>query len=562
MFRVLIIEDDKVTRRILCNAISGRGHDVKGVDTAEEALELMKQSPVQWLIVDVNLPGMSGLEFCRRVRSMPQGEYFYILVGTVEGRPEDLHAILNAGANDYIAKPYSPSLLGVRLTIAEEQVRQLGARRQAEERLLFLATHDPLTGLSNRNGLEAHLKDILQQSRNGQPGCVLYLDLDNFKAVNDTLGHGAGDRLLTQVADILRDIVRKEDAVIRFGGDEFILILRNADSNTAGLVAQRAIDTLGGMLFTQGGHSFRIGASIGIAEARIARDTEHLLSLADAACYAAKSRGKNRIEVYNSDTREIQSLVSDSDWVTRIRTGAAERQLQLWYQPVINSFKGDIVFQEGLLRYIPPGVDEPVAAVEFLPAMLRQKQVAWLDNFVLTQACETLEKYPQMRLSINVSTSLFTDTNAKVRLMKQLERLGENARRLILEITETEIFLDLKTAGEFMHVLKKSGCLLALDDFGKSVSTFSQLRSLPIDFVKIDGSIIQQIIREPFYRTLAQSILELSIHQGCQVVAECVENEQIRATAAEMGIHCLQGHAIAWPTMEPLAAMPASPTSP
>jgi PleD family two-component response regulator len=241
--KALIVEDDPGTRLLLGRMLTDRGYDVVACPSAEEAIKAYNTAFYPLFFLDLFLPGMDGFSFCRWIRSQPDGDQHLILVGTASDRKEDLQKILDAGADDYITKPYQADVLEVRLVIARQRVRNIETRttleanlRQERERLRYLATHDPLTKLLNRAMLMETLEDAIQAAREGDRSALIYVDLDNFKLINDSLGHTVGDKVLAEVAAVLQRSIRDHDVSFRLGGDEFAILLRDIDLGNATLI--------------------------------------------------------------------------------------------------------------------------------------------------------------------------------------------------------------------------------------------------------------------------------------------------------------------------------------
>ncbi len=549
--RVLVVEDDRPTRMLLERIIHARGHEVVGCESAEIALERLEKEFFPMITLDIQLPGMSGLELSRLLRSREDGSYCYILVGTGNNRPEDLREILEAGADDYIGKPYNPGLLDVRLTVAEAAVKEIARRKRLEEELQFLARHDPLTRLFNRSQLEPGMAAALEAARAGKPGVVLYLDLDNFKIINDTLGHDTGDKLLLEVAASLESLARPGDVLVRFGGDEFVLILPDCTMPDAVRLAESIIAKIEAVAFVAEGRTFRVGASIGAALMDGSKDAGEVMGNADAACYAAKARGRNRVEVHRLETSEISQLIADTDWSSRIRDAMRDGSLQLWFQPVVNLAAQTIKFQEVLLRYVDPRCEEPVNPAVFLSAMRRCGQSTKLDRFVIAKAFEALAVNPGLSVSINISGALFGEETYCDFVESMLANSGISSDRVIFEITENELIPNLQNASGAIKRLQAIGCRFGLDDFGSGFSSLMYLKSLPIDFLKIEGTFIRDLENQPFNQAALRAIRIITDAMEIETVAEFVETADELELVRQIGIPYAQGHFIAIPRSTP-----------
>lgn len=536
---------------LLERIIHSRGHEVVGCESAEVALERLRSEFFPLITLDIQLPGMSGLELCRLLRSEPYGSHCYILVATGNSRPEDLREILDAGADDYIAKPYNPGLLDVRLTVAEAAVGEIARRKQLEAELKFLAQHDPLTRLYNRSRLEPALDSAIAIAKQNTPGAVLYLDLDNFKIINDTLGHDAGDKLLLQVATVLKSVTRPHDVLVRFGGDEFVLILPACFLDEGMRIASSIVERVEEIVFTADERTFRVGASVGLAVIDGMLAGSEVMGNADAACYAAKARGRNRVEIHREETSEIAQLITDTDWSTRIKDAMRDGSLQLWFQPIYSLPRQEIFFQEMLLRYVDPRSGEPVNPAVFLSAIRRFGQTTKLDRFVITKSFEALASNHSLSVSINISGSLFGDDTYCEFVESMLSNSGIDPRRIFFEITENELIPNLQGASGSIERLQALGCRFGLDDFGSGFSSLTYLKTLPIDFLKIDGAFVRDLPNQPFNQAVLQALKIISEKINVETVAEFVETEEELNLLKEIGITCAQGHFLARPRSKP-----------
>jgi len=557
---VLVIEDDRPTRLLLERMIRSRGHDVHGCESAEDGAALLRSRFFPLIVLDIQLPGMSGLEFSRLLRQQPFGRFFYVLAGTGNNRPDDLKEILDAGADDYIAKPYHPGLLDVHLAVAEAAVKDIAERPRLEFDLEFLADHDPLTKLFNRRRLPAAVGEALDIAREGLPGALLYIDLDNFKVVNDTLGHDAGDRLLLSVADILRSGVRDSDVLVRFGGDEFVIILPDCSVNDAMRIGEDLREQVENLVFAESGRSFRIGASIGVTPIDGQRSATDIIALADAACYAAKARGRNRVELHSEDDMSLATLVADTDWSTRIKNAMADKSLQLYFQPVVSFSERKILCHEVLVRLNDHPEIEAVHPAAFMTSVQRSGQAARLDRFVIANAVEVLGGETDTCLSVNISGSSFAAVDFSEFVGTLLSAHGVEPSRIIFELTENEVISNLPAAISTMSALKALGFRFALDDFGAGTSSLNYLKSLPIDLIKIDGTFICELEGDPFNQAVVHAVRALSSALKIPMVAEHIESQSVYDYLKEIGVEYAQGYLIGEPRRRPFLASDLFPT--
>lgn len=549
--KVLVVEDDRPTRLLLERMIRARGHDVHGCDSAEQARELLGQTFFPLIVLDIQLPGMSGLDFSRLLRKEQQGRYYYILAGTGNNRPDDLREILEAGADDYIGKPYHPGLLDVRLAVAEAAVKDIAERRRLENDLEFLAEHDPLTKLYNRRRLPLSVGDAVAEARGGKPGALLYIDLDNFKVVNDTLGHEAGDRLLLTVADILRSTVREGDVLVRFGGDEFVIVLPDCTVPNALNIGEGLRENIENMVFSESGRSFRVGASIGVTPIDGTREAPDVIGVADAACYAAKAGGRNRVELYREAGGALEALIVDTDWSSRIKNAMKEGTLEIYFQPVVSTVNRSILCHEVLLRLTDRPDSPPVHPAAFMSSVHRSGQAAKLDRFVITSAAEALVKNPDIHLSINISGSSFATADFADFVEGVLSQYSVGPDRMIFELTENEVISNLHEAQALMSTLRKRGFRFALDDFGTGTSSLNYLKSLPIDMIKIEGSFIRYLAEDRFNQAIVRAVQALASALKIPIVAEYVESSVTFDLLTKMGVEYVQGYLAGEPRTTP-----------
>lgn len=548
---VLVVEDDRPTRLLLERMIRARGHDVQGCDSAEGALEMLRERFFPLIVLDIQLPGISGLEFSRLLRNHPLGRHFYILVGTGNNRPHDLKEILDAGADDYIAKPYHPGLLDVRLAVAEAAVMDITERRRLEHDLEFLAEHDPLTKLFNRRRLPAAVGEAVNLAQEGRPGALLYIDLDNFKVVNDTLGHDAGDRLLLAVADILRGSVRADDVLVRFGGDEFVITLPDCSTADALRIGEILREKLENLVFAEGGRSFRIGASVGVAPIDGSKPPADVIGVADAACYAAKARGRNRVELHSEEDSALATLLADADWSTRIKNAMLDGTLDIYFQPIVAMHGREILFHEVLLRLADRPASDPIHPGAFLTSVQRSGQAERLDRYVIARSIQALASHPGLHLSINISGGSFATEDFISFVRGLLAQHHVEPERIIFELTENEVITNIPQAVEKMHTLRESGFRFALDDFGAGTSSLNYLKSLPINMIKVDGSFVRHLDTEPFNEAVVRAVHALASSLGIPTVAEYVEKQEVYDLLCEIGIEYAQGFLLGQPRTTP-----------
>ena len=555
---ILIVEDDSSTRSLLTQLLTTRGHHPVACVSAEQAMEAYRQSFFSLVLLDLFLPGLSGFEFCRWLRDQHDGDRPYVLVGTSSKEARDLRQILDAGADDYLAKPYGPDLLDVRLAVAEQALKTRAARRQAEEelhqereRLAYLATRDSLTKLHNRAHFSTAVEAAVAAAGPGNlNGALFYIDLDNFKIVNDSLGHAAGDRLLVQIAYLLRNAVRAHDTVARFGGDEFVILQEAVTLPEARLAAERLRGRVSDFVFCDSGKTFHIGVSVGVAAFNGQTHAEHVIAAADSACYAAKARGRNRVELAQGSEGELAQLRNDSAWATRIKQALKNNAFELWFQPVINLETEWVEFHEALIR-LRTEEGEIVEPALFLPAAERFHMAGEIDRRVIKLALRHLAADPALHLAINLSGQSVSDISLPEFIRKSFAAASVLPGRATFEITETAVISNLAVARAMMAKLREEGFRFALDDFGAGFSSFSYLKNLAVDFLKIDGSFIRDLISEPINMAFVKVMNDIARHLRVRAVAEHVESAEALKALRGIGVHFAQGYHFSPPAPKP-----------
>jgi len=423
--------------------------------------------------------------------------------------------------------------------------------RRLTRALSYQASHDALTGLINRREFDTRLqRAVLSAQAQAATHALLYLDLDQFKVVNDTCGHQAGDRLLRDVTGLLQTRVRAADTLARLGGDEFGMLLERCSLEQATRIAESVRQALHEYRFVRGASALSVGASVGVVE--IKSDTENvasIMSAADIACYAAKEGGRNRVHVYEAGG--VSNRHREMHWVARVTRAAEENHLELFFQPIV-AIGAQVApgFHELTVRL--RGDDgELVPPSEFIPAAERYNVMSVIDRWVVRQAVELLRDrqrrgVPLPILAVNLSG---TSLNEQSFLEFALHSVGDAriAAALCFEITETAAVTNLTDAIRFMRELQARGCRFALDDFGSGISSFLYLKTLPVDFLKIDGQFIRHIADDPVDRSMVEAICKVGKALGIATVAESVETAAVLAELERLGVDFVQGYYMARP---------------
>jgi diguanylate cyclase (GGDEF)-like protein len=434
-------------------------------------------------------------------------------------------------------------------TLAKDIERALQARLEAEQDLVWLADHDPLTNLYNRRRFQEVCDRILTLSvRYRRSGALLFLDLDQFKFVNDLNGHQAGDALLLLVASSLKDSVRQSDVLARLGGDEFALVLPEADAEQAVFTANKLLHDLKQVEFSAGGRRHRIACSIGIAMFPGHGDNlNDLLANADMAMYQAKEAGGERWHMYAPDEQAKELLATRARWREQINQALLEDAFELHYQPIHDIRAGHVTRYETLVR-MRDTRGELVFPDNFIPVAEQSGQIHQIDRWVIAKAIEQIGRSQDLVLSVNLSGRVLDDPSLLAWFHDELRNSGIDPARLVVEITETAAVANVQDAIAFMREIKALGCRFALDDFGSGFSSFTYLKQLPVDIVKIDGVFIQNLATSGDDQLFVKALTDVAKGLGKTTVAEFVENAETLALLRAFGVDYAQGYFIGRPS--------------
>lgn len=428
--------------------------------------------------------------------------------------------------------------------------------RHAQHLLSYHATHDALTGLVNRREFERRLADLLVRAKTlGQQHALCYIDLDQFKVINDTSGHAVGDKLLRQLTYLLQESMRDSDTLARLGGDEFGILLENCPLDRALRIAENLRHVIKDFRFAWEGHYFDLGASIGLVPVNAdSVSPEEVLSEADAACYAAKEKGRNRIQVFQPGNLELAKRHGEMQWVSRIKEALKQDRFHLYYQ-AIQSLNGDGMLHGEILLRLTDENDKLVPPMDFIPAAERYNLMPAIDAWVVRTSVKTIAgcliRRPalsdMMIFNINLSGATLCEGNFETYILDQLACYGVPPQCVCFEITETAAVSNLEQAARLIKSLKAKGCRFALDDFGTGLSSFAYLKELPVDYLKIDGSFVHIMHTDPVAYAMVQAINTVGHVMGIQTIAEYVENEEILGKLRELDVDFAQGYAVGRP---------------
>jgi diguanylate cyclase (GGDEF)-like protein/PAS domain S-box-containing protein len=430
--------------------------------------------------------------------------------------------------------------------------RDVTEERKLAQQLSHQATHDTLTGLVNRPEFERRLSHLLESANPHVPHALLYLDLDQFKVVNDTCGHAAGDDLLRQISALLRTKLRARDTLARLGGDEFGVLLEHCNVNEAKRIADSLRELLQGFRFGWNDRSFTIGVSIGLVPITQAGETlAGVFSAADSSCYAAKEKGRNRVHVYRAEDAVLAQRDGEMRWMPRIQEALADERFRLYYQPILPcSDTPDGVHGEILIRMLDEA-GHIVLPGAFLPAAERYGLMLALDRWVVKRSLGALSAASDIggdvMFAINISGQSLGAADFLDYVTDQMDATRVAPSKLCFEITETSAVSELAHALRFIDTLKGLGCRFALDDFGTGLSSFSYLKTLPVDYLEIDGVFVTGLVADDIDHAMVEAVHHVGHMMGLKTIAEWVESPEILVKLRQIGVNYGQGHALGQP---------------
>lgn len=432
--------------------------------------------------------------------------------------------------------------------------RDITESKRIAGELAYHSTHDILTGLINRHEFERRARDLLRRVvGSSKDHALLYMDVDQFKVVNESLGHEAGDRLLVDLTEVIRQALRDSDELARLGGDEFGALLSGCPLDEANAIAQRVLKAVQSFRFRWDDKTLSVSISIGVVGVR--REIENLtalLSAADTACYAAKERGRGRVQVYRPDDLDMQRARGELSWATRINDALEHDRFTLYYQKIVpvaaGRKSGNGARYEVLLRMI--GADgTKIQPGLFIPAAERYGLMPAVDRRVVTRVFRQMAALKEEgdQVSVNLSGTSLSEEGMSDFIREQLTRYKLAPQRICFEITETSAIANLSRALTFIRDLRELGCRIALDDFGVGMSSFNYLKMLSVDYLKIDGAFIRDLAHNPLDCAMTEAINKVGHIKGIQTIAECVESGEALAKLSELGVNFAQGFYIHHP---------------
>ncbi|WP_171040681.1 putative bifunctional diguanylate cyclase/phosphodiesterase [Marinobacter alexandrii] len=551
--RVLLIEDSEDDTFLLLRALKKGGIEpyYRVVDSESAMEAALMEETWDMVITDHSLPGFTSFRVLELSRQYAP-ELPVIIVSGLIGEDVAVSA-MKAGAQDYIMKDNLSRLIpAINREMREVSIRL--AKKRAESTLEHMAYHDSLTDLVNRREFERQLVQSLHDSRKSARECVLlYLDLDQFKIINDTCGHMAGDELLKQLSKVLGQRLRTSDTLARLGGDEFGVLLRNCDVVDARKVAENLCKEVREYRFVWEDKPFAVSLSVGmVIMGSNYKTASELLSHADLACYAAKDRGRDNVQVYETSDLNMQQRQRDMHWTSRLQSALQTNDFFLYHQEMIplQEASADGFRTEFLVRLrdgddtVPPGA--------FIPAAERFGLMPRIDRRVIELAFAYLDRTGLGREStgtffINLSGSSLSDGELFHFINSKVQEYSILPTRICFEITETSAIAHLNDTIGFIERARHEGFEFALDDFGTGMSSFTYLKALPIDYLKVDGGFIQNLLDDPIDMGIVDACNRIGHAAGLKTIAEFVESDEVKDCLIKLGFDYAQGYGIKMP---------------
>ena len=548
VLRALVVDDDPVHRVVFQAILGKRGIDAEFAENGEDGLGLFQENPHDILLLDRNLPGMSGLEMTRRIRSMAMDPYPQILLITGTGGEEILEEALDSGVDDYLEKPIEPETFNIRLAIAERRVREARSQRAREAELAHDALTDPLTGLATRALLLDRVQGGLFRSQREMSYvfAVLQLDLDDFRRMREVLGEDGGATILRQAARRIEASIRSVDTAGRIAADEFGIFLEDLkDASDVTRVTNRIKERFAEPVLV-GDQRVFVGCSMGIAlGGPNYSDAEEVFRDASRALLKAKQEGPGGVRIFDPVIQKQASARVEME--TRIREALEQDEMVLHYQPIVALSDPRIVGLEALIRWPRPD-GSWVPLEEFIPVAERSGLIAHVGWWTMEHACKQLLKWhalhpehPRVAVMVNIPGRQFSEPELAPSVLRILETTGLDGEYLHLEITESSAMADLTRSEETFRALKAVGVHLHVDDFGTGYSSLSYIHRFPVDSLKVDRSFVSGMPERPENMAIVRTVVGLARSLGLSVVVEGIEREEQLAFAQELGCEYAQG---------------------
>jgi diguanylate cyclase (GGDEF)-like protein len=576
---ILLVDDVTDNIDLIRNMLTKSGFtNLMSANSGKTALDCLRRqvkgnvSTIDLILLDIMMPGMDGHEFCRLLRSHDEWADIPVIMITANARWQEkiVQESFEAGATEIIFKPIRrvdllPKIISALSLKRERDLRtrreleletELSERRIIEARLQHLVNHDDLTGLCNRRGLEQQLELVVSNTRKSRyVSGLLYIDLDHFKVINDAEGHTAGDRLLLEVSNVLRHEIGSAGLLARISSDEYTVLFEDITEADVIEIAENIRRVMEKFQFTTNNNTYHIGTSIGISiinPEEVVTSSE-FLARADQACYVAKTHGRNIVHLFSKQDTEMLALRSAIHWVPLIRDSLANNRFLLVFQPVLDLNEKCVSHYETLIRMI--GDDGTlIEPNNFIPIAERMGLIHDIDLWVVNKAIDILAELPNKHrdtsFNINLSSRAFQDAALLPLLKEKLAQTGIHANRITFEITETAAIANFSQTREMILNIRELGCRFALDDFGSGFSSFNYIKEFPVDYLKIDGAFITNLLHDQVDQTLIKSMIEIAKKLNKKIVAEFVENKKVLDLLIEYGADYAQGFYIGKPSPE------------
>lgn len=574
--KILLVDDRAENILALKKLLTIFDIEIFTANEGNDALSLMLQNEFFAVLLDVQMPGMDGFEVAELMKENETlSHYPIIFVTAISKEDKYVNKAHKLGAVDYLFKPIDPVILESKISVFLDQYKQRlemshvmaelkimqAELEKSNNELKKLAHFDNLTRLPNRSQFEKNIRQTISRSkRNEQMFGVFFLDLDNFKTINDSLGHQIGDLLLQHVAKRITFCLREEDTVsrtgesnliARLGGDEFAVVLQDIRSaHDAGTIAERLINDVNSITMLEG-HEVNVGVSLGIACYPTSGTTpEQLIKHADIAMYRAKEKGRNNYQFYSTELNVVHERRQLFEG--QLRSALEKDEFTLLYQPIINMKSEKCIGVEALIRWHNSELGF-VSPMEFIEVAEDLRLIGPIGDWVMKTACQQLNQwltqgYDVKKFSINLSTRQLLNKELPRLVAEQLKQYSIPEQLLELEITETAIMDDVDATEVILKQLSDIGCRLSIDDFGTGYSSLSRLKTLPINTLKIDQSFVRDLLDDDDDATIVKSIIALAKGLGLDIVAEGIENKEQLEFLQANGCHMGQGYYFAKPS--------------
>ncbi|WP_412973076.1 EAL domain-containing protein [Glaciecola sp. MF2-115] len=580
-FSILAVDDDPTNINVIVSHLKPLNAKMLIATSGATALDIIKAKNPDIIILDINMPNMSGIEVCRTIKADPKNKHIPILFLT--SSETDISEAFSVGAVDYIIKPVRPEELIARvnthLTLGtlveslnhanamlesvnenlEQKVadrtkelvsvnvnlrREIDERRRLQDKLSYLSNYDFVTRMFNRTSMETEVKKVLDRMLTKEANYYfLFIDLDQFKVINDTCGHIAGDELLRQIADLLRSLFSKDDIIARLGGDEFAVLftidtLEHAIRRTSAV--KEAIESY---RFEWGEEAFKHSLSAALVELDASIDSvSHLMSIAERTCFESKRKGGSELSVYNYTKQHIDKTHQQMRIIPLIHQAIENDNFTLYYQKVTPIVEESEIKIELLIRLI--GIDGKIKPPgQFIPIAEKFHIITEIDKWVLRKAFVAIADMPDnVEFSINLSGDFIAKSSAAELIKQYVSEFNARPSQICFEITETSAISNLESTQEFISSLKPLGFKFALDDFGTGTSSYEYLKKLSVDYVKIDGMFVRDIDKDDISQKMVESIAGIAKAKGIMVIAECVETMESLDILKKLNINYYQGY--------------------